>query len=246
METERIRLGPGSHSLPFHHPAGLAHRVAYLDHLSKGRLNFGIGASGTPGDLHMFGVDGSSGENRKMMWESIDAILRLWSDDEPYDWTGEYWTVNKPKPIGEISAFHVKPYQSPHMPIAVTGVSPSSSTLKTAGERGFWLLSIAFSDAYLSGHWETYAEGAESKGLEPNRSDWGIVREVFVAETDEEAVQLCLQGGVGEFLEGYWLPVLAQVGNLAMYKDDPDQPDSDITVEYSTSEMRPGSARSTP
>ena len=245
MESDRIRLGPGSHSLPFHHPAGLAHRVAYLDHLSKGRLNFGIGASGTPGDLHMFGVDGSSGENRKMMWESIDAILRLWSDDEPYDWTGEYWTVNKPKPIGEISAFHVKPYQSPHMPIAVTGVSPSSSTLKIAGERGFWRLSIAFSDAYLSGHWETYAEGAESTGLEPNRSDWGIVREVFVAETDEEAVQLCLQGGVGEFLEGYWLPVLARSETWRCTRTTPTSP-TRTSRSSTSSAMRPGSARSTP
>jgi alkanesulfonate monooxygenase SsuD/methylene tetrahydromethanopterin reductase-like flavin-dependent oxidoreductase (luciferase family) len=233
METDRIRLGAGSHSLPYHHPAALAHRVAYLDHLSKGRLNFGIGASGTPSDLHLFGIDGDSGENRRMMWESLDAILRLWTDPEPYEWTGEFWTVNKPGPMhGGILDFHIKPLQDPHPPISVSGVSPNSSTLKAAGERGFIPLSIAFSDAYLEGHWDSYVAGAEAAGREADSGKWGIVREIFVAETDEEAVRLCLEGGVGDFLSGYWLPVVKGVGLLDMYKTDPSVPDSDVTVEY--------------
>ena len=48
MKTERIKLGSGAHLLPFHHPAELAHRVAYLDHLSQGRFLFGVGSSGLP------------------------------------------------------------------------------------------------------------------------------------------------------------------------------------------------------
>lgn len=233
METDRIRLGAGSHNLPYHHPAALAHRVAYLDHLSKGRLNFGIGASGTPSDQHLFGVDGESGENRRMMWESLDAILRLWSDPEPYEWTGEFWTVNKPGPMyGGILGFHITPLQDPHPPISVSGVSPNSSTLKAAGERGFIPLSIAFNDNYLEGHWDSYVAGAEAAGREADRGKWGIVREIFVAETDEEAVRLCLDGGVGDFLSGYWLPVVKGVGLLDMYKTDPSVPDSEVTVEY--------------
>ena len=51
MKTKRIKLGSGAHLLPFHHPAELAHRVAYLDHLSQGRFLFGVGASGLPSDL---------------------------------------------------------------------------------------------------------------------------------------------------------------------------------------------------
>lgn len=233
METDRVRLGAGSHNLPYYHPAALAHRVAYLDHLSKGRLNFGAGASGTPTDLDLFGVDGNSGVNRKMMWESLDAIIRLWTEPGPYEWQGEFWTINKPKTAdGDILGFHIAPYQDPHPPISVSGVSPNSSTLKAAGERGFIPLSIAFNDAYLGGHWDAYAAGAASAGLEPEREKWGIVREVFVAETDEEAVRLCLEGGVGDFLSGYWLPVVTRVGLLDMYKHDPDVPDSEVTVDY--------------
>jgi alkanesulfonate monooxygenase SsuD/methylene tetrahydromethanopterin reductase-like flavin-dependent oxidoreductase (luciferase family) len=133
---------------------------------------------------------------------------------------------------GGILGFHIKPFQDPHPPISVSGVSPNSSTLKAAGERGFIPLSIAFNDQYLQGHWDSYVAGAEATGLEPDRGKWGIVREIFVAETDEEAVRLCLEGGVGDFLEGYWLPVVTGVGLLGMYKSDPDMPDSEVTTEY--------------
>ena len=66
METEQIRLGPGGFLLPYHHPAELANRVAMLDHMAQGRLNFGVAASGLPSDWAMFNVDGMSGQNRDM------------------------------------------------------------------------------------------------------------------------------------------------------------------------------------
>ena len=43
LQTKNIRLGPGGFLLPYHHPAELANRVAMLDHLSGGRLNFSVG-----------------------------------------------------------------------------------------------------------------------------------------------------------------------------------------------------------
>src|SRR6478736_3080178 len=61
LQTKNIRLGPGGFLLPYHHPAELANRVAMLDHLSEGRLNFGVAASGLPSDWAMFNVDGMSG-----------------------------------------------------------------------------------------------------------------------------------------------------------------------------------------
>ena len=61
MQTKNIRLGPGGFLLPYHHPAELANRVAMLDHISGGRLNFGVAASGLPSDWAMFNVDGMSG-----------------------------------------------------------------------------------------------------------------------------------------------------------------------------------------
>src|SRR5579863_5049020 len=50
---------PGAHLLPYHHPAELACRVAYMDHLARGRFMFGVGSSGLPSDWKLFNVDGA-------------------------------------------------------------------------------------------------------------------------------------------------------------------------------------------
>ena len=54
-----------------------------LDHLSEGRLNFGVAASGLPSDWAMFHVDGMSGQNRDMTREALDIILKLWTPRSP-------------------------------------------------------------------------------------------------------------------------------------------------------------------
>lgn len=232
-QTSRIRLGAGSHNLPYYHPSILAHRVAYLDHLSGGRINFGAGASGTPSDLHMFGIDAASGQNRKMMLEALDAIVRLWTEPAPYESSTEYWTLNKPElAFGGRTGFHLAPLQDPHPPISISGLSPKSDSLRLCGERGYMPLSLAFNDDYLAGHWTSISAGAESAGREPDRSLWRVVRDVFVAETDEEAMRLCLEGGIGSFLEDYWLPVIQSVGLLGMYKQDPAISDAEVTPAY--------------
>ena len=51
LSTERIKLCPGAHLLPYHHPVELAHRVAYLDHLAQGRYMLGVGISALPSDF---------------------------------------------------------------------------------------------------------------------------------------------------------------------------------------------------
>jgi alkanesulfonate monooxygenase SsuD/methylene tetrahydromethanopterin reductase-like flavin-dependent oxidoreductase (luciferase family) len=93
MQTKRIRLGPGDFLLPYHHSAELANRVAMLDHISGGRLNFGVAASGLPSDLAMLNVDGEKGVNREMRREALDIILKLWSTSEPFEHVGNFWTV---------------------------------------------------------------------------------------------------------------------------------------------------------
>src|SRR5579872_7120596 len=71
LQTKRIRIGPGGFLLPYHHPVELANRVAMLDHLSEGRLNFGVAASGLASDWAMFRVDGNAGVHREMTREAL-------------------------------------------------------------------------------------------------------------------------------------------------------------------------------
>ena len=232
-ETSRLRIGPGGFLLPYHHPAELANRVAMLDHLSGGRLNFGVAASGLPSDWAMFNVDGTSGVNRDMTREALEIILRLWDPKEPhFDFHGKFWNVSKPEPMYGFLHPHITPLQKPHPPIGVAGMSKNSDTLKIAGERGFLPLSLNLNPGYVASHWHAVEEGARRTGLHPHRSDWRMVREVFVAETDEEAHRLSVGDMMGRMMREYFLQLLRNFGFLEFLKHDPDVPDSDVTPEY--------------
>jgi alkanesulfonate monooxygenase SsuD/methylene tetrahydromethanopterin reductase-like flavin-dependent oxidoreductase (luciferase family) len=232
LQTKRIRIGPGGFLLPYHHPAELAARVAMLDHLSDGRLNFGVAASGLPTDWAMFQVDGTAGVNREMTREALDIILRLWSDEPHFVHKGKFWTVEKPEPMFGFLKPHIYPLQKPHPPIGVAGFSKQSDTLKLAGERGFLPLSLNLNPAYVASHWEAVEIGAARSGRTPNRADWRLVREVFVADTDEEAWRLSAGGMMGRMMREYFLPLLGNFGFLEYLKHDPNVADSDVTPEY--------------
>jgi alkanesulfonate monooxygenase SsuD/methylene tetrahydromethanopterin reductase-like flavin-dependent oxidoreductase (luciferase family) len=234
QQTKNIRLGPGGFLLPYHHPAELANRVAMLDHLAKGRLNFGIAASGLTSDWDMFGVDGYSGQNREMTREALEIILKLWTEDEPFDYIGKFWKASN---IGDKWAHlklinHIKPFQKPHPPIGVAGLSKGSDTLKLAGERGFIPMSLNLNPGYVGSHWEAVEEGARRTGRVADRGEWRMVREVFVAETDEEAMRLSVGSMMGRQMREYFLPLLGSFGFAEFLKHDPSVPDSDVTVEY--------------
>jgi alkanesulfonate monooxygenase SsuD/methylene tetrahydromethanopterin reductase-like flavin-dependent oxidoreductase (luciferase family) len=232
LQTQNIRLGPGGFLLPYHHPAELANRVAMLDHMAQGRLNFGIAASGLPSDWALFHVDGTAGINRDMTRESLDIILRMWTEDEPFDYEGKFWQVSHTDLMLDTLRPHIKPFQKPHPPIGVAGFSKNSETLKTAGERGFLPLSLNLNPAYVATHWESVEEGARRSGRTPNRAEWRLVREIFVAETDDEAMKLSVGSMMGRMMREYFLPLLDQFGFKEFLKHDPDVPDADVTPEY--------------
>ena len=232
LQTKNIRLGPGGFLLPYHHPAELANRVAMLDHISGGRLNFGVAASGLPSDWAMFNVDGMSGVNREMTREALDIILKLWTSNEPFDHKGKYWHVTAPDTMFGFLKPHIRPLQTPHPPIGVAGLSKGSDTLKLAGERGFIPMSLNLNPAYVGSHWESVEIGAAKAGRTPDRGEWRMVREVFVADTDAEAMKLSAGAMMGRMMREYFLPLLGNFGFLEYLKHKPDVPDSDITPEY--------------
>ena len=66
-QTKNIRLGTGVSCMPNHNPFVLAHRIAQLDNMAKGRFQWGVGAGGFPGDLEVFGYGEGKKDNRVMM-----------------------------------------------------------------------------------------------------------------------------------------------------------------------------------
>ena len=233
--TENIRIGTGIVLLPMHDPRQVALRIAYLDHLSKGRLNFGIGAGGAPTDFHFWDIDYKEGEHRARMRESIDVIKRLWTEDEPFEHNGEFWQFKVPEPMPQVPlGHHIRPYQDPHPPIAVSGLHKSSESLFTAGANGWIPMSINYLPAVnLNTHWDAVCKGAASTGRPPpRRSEWRIAREVFVGKTDQEARDHVLNGPIGHAYTNYMFNVLKSLGATGLYKGDPDMPDEALTAEY--------------
>lgn len=231
--TKNIRVGPGGFLLPYYHPAELANRVALLDHISEGRLNFGIAASGLPSDWEMFGVDGMNGENRDMTAESIEFILNMWNQEPGWQHEGKYWKGSVPVGIPEMDlVHHLRPLQQPHPPIGVAGLSSPSPTLEMAGEKGWLPLSLNLNPNYVAGHWDSYEAGARRAGREVSRADWRMVREVFVAPTDEEAWELSVNGPMGRMMGDYFLPLLEAFEFHDYLKDDNAPQDGPVDVEY--------------
>jgi len=231
LRTERIILAPGAHLLPYHHPVELAHRVAFLDHIAQGRYMLGVGISALPTDLAMFGVDAAAGENRRMTAEALDIMLRIW-EEGPSAYQGEYWSMGEPASDFDFLGYHIRPFQRPHPPIGVAGLSAGSETLKLAGERGFMPLSISLNPAHTASHWVSVEEGAARSGRTPDRGEWRLTRDVYVAETDELARKRAREGALGRAWREYLLPFYVGNGMAAHFKNDPSEPDSVLDVDY--------------
>ncbi len=232
--TKNIILGTGVTCMPNHHPFVVAHRIAQLDHLAHGRFHWGVGTGGTPGDMEAFGFDMEKGDHREMTTEAIDVVLKIWQDPQPGRYESKYWSFNIPEPVpSDGGGFHLKPYQKPHPPIAVAGVSGSSETLKMAGERGWIPMSINLvPTSLLKTHWDAVEEGARRSGRKPQRPMWRIAREVYISDTTENARREALDGVLKRDFEDYFMRLLPRINYMHVCKTDPDMPDSEVDAEY--------------
>ena len=93
-------------------------------------------------------------------------------------------------------------------------------------------MSLNLNPAYVSSHWDSVEAGAAKTGRKPNRQDWRLVREVFVADTDAEAWNLSAGDMMGRMMGEYFLPLLGHFGFKDYLKHAAEVPDSDVTVEY--------------
>lgn len=130
QRTKNIRIGHGVVLLPmaYNHPARVAERVATLDILSDGRVEFGTGRSGTPIELEGFGINPA--ETKEMWDESLRAIVRMWSDDT-FCHQGRFFSMPE-------RSVWPKPVQQPHPPLWVAATSPT--TFEQAADRGLGVL----------------------------------------------------------------------------------------------------------
>ena len=135
MITEQIRIGFGVTLMPpgFQHPARVAEKVATVDILSKGRVEWGTGRS-TPMEQLAFGVD--IPDSKRKLLAAAKTVVGMW-EQEIYEEHSEFLDF----PARMVTP---KPYQYPHPPAWMAASTESSATL--AGENGCGLL------CFLAGH----------------------------------------------------------------------------------------------
>ena len=132
QRTKQIRLGLGVVVLPYHHPVRVAERVAMLDHLSEGRVEFGTGRSAAY-ELSGMGIDPR--DSRDMWDESLTMVPKIW-DADFFSWEGRFWNVPERQVLP-------KPYQKPHPPIWVAALQPA--TYDIAADKGIGVLALGAS-----------------------------------------------------------------------------------------------------
>ena len=185
QRTRRIKLGTGVNSLPYHHPLILADRIVMLDHLTRGRMMFGVGPGQLTSDAAMLGIPPEL--QRPRMEESFDVIMRLFR--------GETVTKHTDWFICQDAVLQMLPYSCFDIAVA-SSISPSGS--KLAGRYGTGLLSIAATEPaafrvldYNFGVWQ---EEAQLHGNVADRTNWRLMGPMHIAETEQEARKNCEYG----------------------------------------------------
>ena len=230
-QTEQIRLGTAGHLLPFIHPVALANRVSQLDYMSNGRLNFAGIVASAPSDHKLFCLKDGMNQSRRMTAEALDIIVKVWTETEPFTFEGEFWQVDF-APGGEFGGPWLHPLQSPHPPIAIPGIGPASPSHVRAGELGYSPISFNVAERIVKQHWAAYEQGAESAGRVADRRQWRVLKDVFVADTDEEARKWSVNSHFSRFYHEYHLPLLNSLGYIPFLKDDESIPNSAVDVDY--------------
>jgi alkanesulfonate monooxygenase SsuD/methylene tetrahydromethanopterin reductase-like flavin-dependent oxidoreductase (luciferase family) len=181
QRTKRIRIGHGVVLLPykFNHPIRIAERVAALDLVSGGRVEFGTGRSSM---YEQGGFEIDMAVSRDMWQESLELIPRMWTED-PFEHQGTF--VNVPP-----RSIIPKPLQKPHPPIWMAATSPASWEI--AGKNGIGILGLTIfvSVPQLEERIRAYREALkQAKPVGRFINDRiGAFTIVHVAETRQQAI----------------------------------------------------------
>lgn len=178
--TRHIRLGTGVVSLPFHNPLMVVNRIIQLDHMTMGRVMFGVGPGLLVTDAKMLGVDVKA--QRDLMAEALEVILRLLRGEEVTAKSSWYDLRN--------ARIHLKPYTYPHPEVAVaSAVTPSGGML--AGRYGLGMLCVAATETQgfnvLAENWKVANEIAAEHGNRMDPRRLRLVAPMYIAETREKA-----------------------------------------------------------
>ncbi|HVW31289.1 MAG TPA: LLM class flavin-dependent oxidoreductase, partial [Acidimicrobiia bacterium] len=185
--TERIRLGAAVVVTPLHNPIRIAEEAAFVDVLSGGRLELGMGRGYQPKEYGAFGM--SMEESRARFAENVAFMEKAFASTEPFDWDGEFYQ-------GTDICILPRAVQKPHPPFWYAAVS--ASTFEMAGENGWQIMtSPNFTPVKIvADSFDTYRASLVKAGYEPDSFMYPVMQQVYCgADPDrayEEPQQACM------------------------------------------------------
>ncbi|WP_058046745.1 LLM class flavin-dependent oxidoreductase [Streptomyces roseifaciens] len=191
--TDRIHLGSGIFNpLPqVNHPAKVAEKAAMLDHLSRGRFEFGTGRGAGSHEILGF-LPGITDMNlTKEIWEeTIAEFPRMWLEDEYPGFQGKHWSLPPRKVLP-------KPYGPAHPAMWYAAGSPSSYAMaarKGLGVLGFSVQKVSDME-WVVDSYKTAIADAEPVGAYVNDNVM-VTSTAICAETHAKAVEIAAAGGL--------------------------------------------------
>ncbi len=173
--TSSLRIGTMMWQLPFHHPIRLAQEVAMLDHLSRGRVEFGTGIGVHEHEFIRWGVDFYQ---RAAISEEVMKIVKMaWTQDE-VTFDGKYFHFDEALP-------QPRPFQKPYPPI--WAAVHSDMAVEFAARNNYNVAQNLDTDEVIARKFDLYRKiwrECEHEGPMPRVF---LQRQVHVAETDEKA-----------------------------------------------------------
>jgi alkanesulfonate monooxygenase SsuD/methylene tetrahydromethanopterin reductase-like flavin-dependent oxidoreductase (luciferase family) len=186
-QTRRIRIGHGCTLLPhrYNHPIRIAERIATLDILSGGRVNWGSAKSASRVELEAFEVDRSTTQAQWL--EAVGMIPKMWNTDV-YSHAGEFFNIPP-------TCILPKPVQRPHPPMFAACSDPARAA--AIGALGMGALNLAtYHDELLGKHVRGYREASATAtpiGCKVT-NHFACTPATFVLDDDEKACQVGLRG----------------------------------------------------
>ena len=190
QRTRRIRLGHGIVLTPppFNHPARIAERIAMLDLVSDGRVDFGTGESSSEAELGAFGIDP---ERKREMWEEgLRVAIRCMTEVPFTGVDGTHVTMPQRNVVP-------KPVQKPHPPVWVA--CSRRETILLAAQKGIGALTFAFIDPEEARTWvDDYYTTLAREGVPIGRAvnaNVACVTSMMCHPDEREALRRGLEGG---------------------------------------------------
>jgi limonene 1,2-monooxygenase len=180
QRSERIKLGSGVVSVPYHNPFHVAEATVLLDHITRGRYILGVGPGSLTSDAHMLGLDVA--DSRRKLAQGLDVIVRLLEGQIVTEQTDWYNLQDARLQLNNYTL------PRPEM-VAASIASPTGARL--AGKYGMGMINLSSlnpgAGEALPGHWDVTTFEAEKAGRTCDRNSWRLSGIIHLADTKEEA-----------------------------------------------------------